>query len=151
MTALVDAVRPNPAYVLDRLSNMIAANAEGLALYDGFAELPAVQRNTCRYLLTDPRARDIFLEWEELARGAVAHLRAANAHHLQGPELQTLVTDLREQSPLFEGWWNEHIVERRRASIKHIRTDTNHIAVRRYEVLHIPEEELRMTLWMPGT
>jgi transcriptional regulator with XRE-family HTH domain len=150
MTALVDAVRPNPAYVLDRLSNMIAANPEGLALYDGFLELPRERRNTCRYLLTDGRARQIFVEWEELARGAVAHLRAANAHHLQDSELQALVAELREQSPLFEEWWNEHIVERRRASMKHVRTSAGEIIARRYEVLHIPEEELRMTLWMPG-
>ena len=35
MEALVAAVRPNPAYVLDRLSTIVAANPEGLALFDG--------------------------------------------------------------------------------------------------------------------
>ncbi len=151
MATLVEAVRPNPAYVLDRLSNMLAANPEGLTLYDGFADVSPHQRNTCRYLMTNPRARDIFLEWEEIARGAVAHLRAANADNLHDPELQALVTELREHSALFEEWWSEHIVERRRTSIKHIRaTDGNTIA-RRYEVLHLPEDGLRMTLWLPGT
>lgn len=151
MTALVEAVSPNPAYVLDRLSNMVAANAEGLALYEGFAELAPEQRNTCRYLMTDPRAPQIFIEWEELARGAAAHLRAANADDLQDPELQALVTDLSGQSPLFTEWWSEHLVQRRRASIKHIRTTTGDVIARRYEVLHIPDEALRMTLWLPET
>ena len=104
MATLVEAVRPNPAYVLDRLSNMLAANPEGLALYDGFADVSPRQRNTCRYLVTNPRAREIFLEWEEIARGAVAHLRAANAANLQNPELQALVAELREHSALFEEW-----------------------------------------------
>lgn len=149
MAALVEAVRPNPAYVLNRLSDMIAANAEGLALYDGFADLAPDRRNTCRYLMTDPRAPRIFLEWEELARGAVAHLRAANPDDLHGPELQELVAELSGQSPLFAEWWSEHLVERRRASIKHIRTPEGQVVARRYEVLHLPEEELRMTLWLP--
>lgn len=94
MTALVDAVSPNPSYVLDRLSNMIAANDEGLALYDGFADDAPEHRNTCRYLMTDSRAPRIFVEWEELARGAVANLRAANADDLHDPELQELVAEL---------------------------------------------------------
>jgi transcriptional regulator with XRE-family HTH domain len=151
MTALVEAVSPNPAYVLDRLSNMITANAEGLALYEGFAELEPTQRNTCRYLMTDPRAPRIFVEWEELARGAVAQLRAANADDLQDPQLQSLVTDLSLQSPRFAAWWSEHIVQRRRASITHIRTSTGDVIARHYEVLHIPDESLRMTIWLPGT
>ena len=150
MATLVEAVRPNPAYVLDRLSNMVAANAEGLALYDGFAELDHRQRNTCRYLMTNSRAREIFLEWEEIARGAVAHLRAANADNLHDPELQALVAELREHSALFEEWWSEHIVERRRTSIKHIRTNDGGTIARRYEVLHLPEDGFRMTLWLPG-
>ncbi|WP_162940108.1 helix-turn-helix transcriptional regulator [Gryllotalpicola protaetiae] len=149
MSALVDAVRPNPAYVLDRLSNMVAANTEGLALYAGFGELPPEQRNTCRYLMTDPRAPRIFVEWEELARGAVAQLRAANAGRLDDPALRALIEELRGESPLFAEWWGGHLVERRRASIKHLRTAAGEVA-RRYEVLHLPEEELRMTIWLPG-
>ena len=151
MATLVEAVRPNPAYVLDRLSNMLAANPEGLALYDGFADISPRQRNTCRYLITDPRAREIFLEWEEIARGAVAHLRAANADNLHNPELQALVAELCQRSALFEEWWSEHIVERRRTSIKHIRATDGDTITRRYEVLHLPEDGLRMTLWLPET
>lgn len=149
MTALVDAVSPNPAYVMDRLSNIIAANEEGLALFDGFTELEPEKRNTCRYLLTDVRARTIFLEWEELARGAVAQLRAANANKLEDPELLDLVGELREQSPQFDEWWNGHLVGRRRASTLHIRARDGQTLTRRYEILHLPDEELRMTIWLP--
>lgn len=150
VTALVEAVRPNPAYVLDRSSNMIAANPEGLALFDGFADLPSDQRNTCRYLISDPRARAIFVEWDEIARGAVAHLRSANADDLQRAELRSLVAELSSQSSLFAEWWNEHIVERRRTSIKHILVNGDVVA-RRHEVLYLPEDNLRMTLWLtPG-
>ncbi|SDS19754.1 helix-turn-helix domain-containing protein [Microterricola viridarii] len=151
LAALVEAVRPNPAYALDRLSNMVAANSEGLALYDGFALLPPGERNTCRYLMTDNRAREIFVEWEEIARGAVAHLRAANAENLLDADLQTLVSELRERSTLFNRWWDEHLVERRRASIKHLRAQDGGITAHRYEVLHLPDEKVRVTIWLPET
>lgn len=129
---------------------MVAANAEGLALYDGFVEMAVEERNTCRYLITDPRAPRIFVEWEDIARGAVMHLRAANAAGLQDPELHALVSDLSRQSPRFAEWWGGHIVEHRRASLTHIRSDTGDVVARRYEVLHLPDESLRMTLWLPG-
>lgn len=150
LTALVEAVGPNPAYILDRLSNMVAANAAGLALYRGFAELAPAERNTCRYLMTDPRAPERFVEWEEIARGAVAHLRSANADDLQNPALQSLTDELRARSPFFDAWWNEHLVERRRGSLRHLRTDAGDIVARRYETLYLPDDGLRMTLWYGG-
>lgn len=150
MTALVDAVSLRPAYVLDRVSNMVAANVEGLALYRGFADKEPGERNTCRYLMTDARARETFVEWEDLARGAVAHLRAANATDLHDTELQALVVELSAASPLFSGWWAEHLVQRRRAAITHVRTDAGEVVAWRYEVLHLPDEGLRMTLWLPA-
>lgn len=147
--ALVAAVRPNPAYVLDRLSNVVAANPEGLALFDGLADEPAEARNTCRYLVAHPRAREIFVDWEDIARGAVAHLRAANAADLREPGLLALVAELTEASPSFADWWAGHVVERRRSSTKRIRTADGAVVERHYEVLHLPEDGLRMTLWLP--
>lgn len=147
MQALVAALRPQPAYVLDRLSCMVAANEEGLALFDGFAEAPARERNTCRYLLTDPRARVTFVEWEDLARGAVAHLRAANADDLQRPELHALVAELSAASTLFDECWRGHLVARRRTSVSHVRV-AGDVVARRHEVLYLPEDDLRMTVWL---
>jgi transcriptional regulator with XRE-family HTH domain len=148
MSALVEAVRPNPAYVLDRLSNIVASNNEGLTLFDGLGELPTEERNTCRYLMTHPRAREIFLDWEDIARGAVAHLRAANAHALDDADLQELVSELRVKSPQFAEWWAVHIVQRRRSAAERIQSAAG-VRTHRYEVLHLPEERLRMTLWLP--
>ncbi len=99
--------------------------------------------------MTDPRAPRVFLDWETIARGAVAHLRAVNAGNLQDPELRALITELGDASPLFTQWWDAHIVQRRRASAHRIRTGTGEVVERRYEVLHLPGEQARMTLWLP--
>lgn len=149
MSALVAAVRPQPAYVLDRLSTIVAANEEGMSLYAGLAELPPSQRNTCRYLLTDPRARETFLDWEELARGAVAHLRAANVDRLDDPRLGDLVRELGAKSPQFAAWWGGHIVERRRGATTRIRGRDGIVVERSYEILHLPDDAVRLTMWLP--
>lgn len=151
MQSLAQAVRPNPAYVLDRLSNMVAANAEGLALFDGIVDSAAHTRNTCRYLLTHPRAKETFLDWTDVARGAVAHLRAANASNLSDPQLQSLVAELRRSNELFDAWWDGHLVERRRASAARIRAADGVVRSHRFEVLHLPEDGMRMTLWLTGS
>ncbi len=149
MSALVAAVRPQPAYVLDSLSTIVAANEEGMSLYAGLAELPPEQRNTCRYLLTDPRARETFLDWEELARGAVAHLRAANVDRLDDPRLSDLVRELGAQSSQFAAWWSGHIVERRRRATNRIRGLDGVVTERSYEILHLPDDAVRLTIWLP--
>lgn len=149
MQALVDAVRPNPAYVLDRLSAIVAANPEGLALFEGIEALPVQRRTTCGYLLTHPRARETFVDWEDVARGAVGHLRAANADDLADAELCSLVGDLSGESALFAEWWGGHLVRRRRSSTQRIRTAEGSEVLRRYEVLHLPDERMRMTIWLP--
>lgn len=149
MSALVAAVRPQPAYVLDRFSTIVAANEEGMSLHAGLAELPPEQRNTCRYLLTDPRARETFLDWEELARGAVAHLRAANVDRLDDPRLGDLVRELGTRSPQFTAWWSGHIVERRRGATTRIRGLDGVVVERSYEILHLPDDAVRLTIWLP--
>ncbi|MBP2436204.1 helix-turn-helix domain-containing protein [Microbacterium amylolyticum] len=97
MARLVDAVRPHPAYVLDRVSGVVAASAD------------------------DPEA----------------------------PELAELVSELSETSEEFAQWWADHIVVRRRGAVQEIRRRDGSFAAHHYEVLHLPDSGMRMTLWLP--
>jgi transcriptional regulator with XRE-family HTH domain len=150
MEALVQAVEPNPAYVLDRLSNIVAANEPGLALFDGMVDIAPQDRNTCRYLFTHPRAKEIFLDWEDLAKGAVGHLRSANADDLDEPGLRAIVAELSGRSGQFADWWSGHVVHRRRSASQRLQQADGSHSVRRYEVLHLPGDGMRMTIWLPA-
>jgi hypothetical protein len=75
---LLEAFRPNPAYLLSRTNDLLAANPAGFQLLPGLAEWPARQRNTIRYAFLHPAARALWPDWEK-ARGCVAHLRAVAA------------------------------------------------------------------------
>jgi MmyB-like transcription regulator ligand binding domain len=49
-------VRPCPAYVLTRASELLAANPEALTLFAGLADWPPERRNTIRYTFFHPAA-----------------------------------------------------------------------------------------------
>lgn len=60
---LLENIRPCPAYALSRYGDVLAANAEALALHVGLEKWPVGQRNTIRYLFRDPITRDLFPDW----------------------------------------------------------------------------------------
>ncbi|WP_091095723.1 hypothetical protein [Micromonospora citrea] len=72
--AVLDALRDSPAYVLNRLGDVLAWNdpfdrlARPLGLLDGH------RPNLVWYVLTDERARDHFPDWARLADQQVAEL-----------------------------------------------------------------------------
>lgn len=76
---ILEAVRPYPAYVLNRAQDVLAANPEALALLAGLEDWPPERRNTVRYSFTHPAAPRLFADWESVTASHVAHLRAQHA------------------------------------------------------------------------
>jgi len=109
---LLETVRPNPAYVLSRTYDMLAANPGGALLHPGLAEWPARQRNTIRYTFLHPAARELFPDWEQKARGCVAQLRAVAGVDPDAQDLATLVGELLVKSPDFGRLWGRYEVRR---------------------------------------
>ncbi|MDL9936324.1 helix-turn-helix transcriptional regulator [Gordonia sp. ABSL1-1] len=145
MSRLVESLRPNPAYVLDQVSNVVAINSEGAELFTGLMDHP--RPNTCRYLLTDPRARERFVDWEDNARRSVAALRAANAD-VADPGLDALTTELSAASTTFGEWWASFAVAPRRADAKRFRDTDGRVITYPYESLRLPDPGLRMTVYL---
>lgn len=79
ISQLLAKVRPYPAYLLTRTSDLLAANPEALALFCGITDWPEPERNTIRYTFCHPAARELFADWEEAAASTAAHLRALAA------------------------------------------------------------------------
>lgn len=74
---LLESVRPSPAYVLNEVNDVLAANLEGLALMPGLGDWPPAARNTIRYTFLHTAARTLFADWDRVARNSVAQLRSA--------------------------------------------------------------------------
>lgn len=150
---LLDSVRPFPAYVLNRISDVLAANPEALALFAGLSEWPEERRNTIRYLFRHPTARALFLDWEQAASTGVANLRAVLGDDPDAPGLADLVDELTAESPEFVQMWRRYDVEPRRSSAKRFRHPAVGTMTLTHEVLRLSDDGQRLCVYeaTPGT
>ncbi|MET9064972.1 helix-turn-helix transcriptional regulator [Streptosporangium sandarakinum] len=107
---LLETLRPNPAFVVSRTNDLLAATPGGLRLLHGIADWPERQRNTIRYTFLHPAARDLWVDWEQKAKGCVAQLRALAGTDPDAPDLASLVGELIVKSPDFNRLWERYEV-----------------------------------------
>ena len=107
---LLEALRPNPAYVMSRTSDLLAYNPGGLRLFAGIESWPAKERNTVRFLFLHPAARELFEDWDGHLRACVAQLRALAGTDPDAPDLAHLIGELLLKSPEFARLWERYDV-----------------------------------------
>lgn len=149
---LLETVRPCPAYVLNQVSDMLAANPEGLALFHGLADWPPPRRNTARYTFLHPAARELFTDWEHSAATTAANLHAVAAANPDAAGLTDLIEELTEHSPEFAKLWQRYDIRRRRGEPKTFRHPRVGTLTLTYEVLQISERQ-RISIYQaaPGS
>ncbi|MFL1430897.1 MULTISPECIES: helix-turn-helix transcriptional regulator [unclassified Nocardiopsis] len=118
---LLGALEGAPALVLGRRADVLAQNRLGRALFTDFERFPAARRNYTRWMLLDEEAHTLFVDWEEQARAAVRNLRLEAGNDPADRATAELVAELREHSPAFDGWWDEHRVHQRTHGSKRLR------------------------------
>ncbi|TDC00692.1 transcriptional regulator, partial [Actinomadura bangladeshensis] len=109
---MLDSLRPSPAYVLNDVNDVLAANPEGLALMSGLGDWPPGRRNSIRYTFLHPAARTVFADWDRVARNGVAHLHTAELT-APGPTA-ALAAELAAASGEFAELWNRQDVRVKR-------------------------------------
>ncbi|WP_406430770.1 helix-turn-helix transcriptional regulator [Streptomyces sp. NBC_00631] len=123
--ATVDAVRPGvmvllerwvdlPAFVVGPRRDVLAGTA--LAARVNPAWSPG--HNLIEFTFLDPRARIVYLDWEDIAIQAVAGLRTTAAG--RPAELDRFVASMRERSETFRTLWDSHDVYDRVAGQKRL-------------------------------
>ncbi|MFI9415115.1 helix-turn-helix transcriptional regulator [Nocardia gamkensis] len=105
---LLGSVRPSPAYVLNEVNDVLAANLEGLALMPGLGDWPPSARNTIRYTFLHTAARTLFADWDRVARNSVAQLRSAEP--TSSGLVANLVEELSAASNESAALWRRHEV-----------------------------------------
>ncbi|AXG81595.1 MmyB family transcriptional regulator [Streptomyces paludis] len=105
---LLESLRPNPAHVVSRTHDLLAANPSGLSLLAGIEEWPTRQRNIARYAFLHPASRGLFHDWGTQVRGCVARLRTLAAADPDAPDLTRLAGELLMKSPEFSRLWRNN-------------------------------------------
>ncbi|MEV0224723.1 helix-turn-helix transcriptional regulator [Streptomyces sp. NPDC050704] len=102
---LLDELTTTPALVMGRHMDILAWNALAAALLTDFGRVPEKKLNYARLIFTDPRFRELYLDWRTIARSCVAQLRVEAAKCPGDPELTALVGELSVADADFRQWW----------------------------------------------
>ncbi|WP_405959589.1 helix-turn-helix transcriptional regulator [Streptomyces sp. NBC_00024] len=108
---ILESLRPNPAYVVGRTFELLAANPGGLRLFAGIEDWQGEQRNLARYVFLHPAARALFDDWDNAVRSAVAWLRGLAGIEPDAPDLVLIVDELLSKSPEFARMWDRYDVK----------------------------------------
>ena len=106
-----------PAYVRNDRLDLLGANQLGrVLLSEVFEQGP--RANLARYLFLDERSHHFYIEWQKVARDAVAALRIRAAQNPYDQAFAELIGELSTRSEEFRQWWATHNVSLHRTSTK---------------------------------
>jgi transcriptional regulator with XRE-family HTH domain len=109
-TALLEALHPTPAWVLNPALDILAWNpAMALTVTDP-AQLPLPHRNVAWLLFCTTLGRQLFEEWTSVTAEVVGLLRNAAAHHPDDARTTAVIADLTVASADFGQLWRDHRV-----------------------------------------
>jgi transcriptional regulator with XRE-family HTH domain len=147
---LVENLGANPALVIGRRWDYLAWNRAACALFGDLGSIPKAARNHLWLMFMDLTRRQMFTDWEQGSRLAVARFRADSARHLGDPSFEELIHALRSSSEDFCKAWKRHEVARTgqgRKRIEHPRVGT---LIFEHAVFHPSEAaEQRLILYTP--
>jgi hypothetical protein len=134
----VDGWSDSRPFVLGRRGDVLATNHLARALLSDFDAMPYRDRNLTKWILLDPAARQLYVDWAQIAVEMVAILRLDAGAHPDDPRTTELVGELMMKSPEFSRWWDQHKVLNRTWGDKRFRHPVVGPLEIDYEALHLP-------------
>ncbi|KUM83153.1 MULTISPECIES: helix-turn-helix domain-containing protein [Streptomyces] len=118
---MLDDLSASPAFVIGRCTDILGWNRLAAALWTDFGKYPEPERVFVRLLFTEPWMRELYVDWEEVTRLAIAQLRMESARYPDDQPLTALVEELSARDAQFRQWWTEHDVAMRGQGVKKLR------------------------------
>lgn len=118
---ILDGMPGLPAFVRNARLDIVAINQLGAALYAPVFDDPQRPANLARFTFLDPRARDLYPNWNEAANTSVALLRTEAGRNPFDRGLTDLVGELVTRSETFRNRWAAHNVRLHRSGSKQFR------------------------------
>jgi transcriptional regulator with XRE-family HTH domain len=149
---MLDQMDRLPAFVLGPRMDVLAWNrlADAVCDYSGHDEVP----NMCRRVFLDPRAHEIYQEWDRAAEETVAVLRWNASRNTNDRALAALIGELSIHSKRFRELWGRHDVRQKASGRKLLRHPLVGELDLAYESLPVPDHKdvlLVVYLAQPGS
>lgn len=147
---LLETFAQAAAYVLGPALDVLAANPIADALLSPFG----TERNMPRVLFTDPRAKEVFADWELQLSSSVYALRLNAGRFPDDAEITGLVAELGAASPRFRALWADHDVAGLTRKFKvfvHPEVGRVELTYQTFEVVDAPGQQLLVGTPEPGS
>ena len=130
-----------PAYLRNGRLDILATNALGAALYAPLLRSAAQPTDSARFTFLDSGSRDYWDDWDAMAAGLVATLRAEAGRYPTDKRLTDLVGELATRSPEFRQRWASHDVYRHSTGRKTLHHPLVGELTLDFEVMTFPADE----------
>jgi hypothetical protein len=142
---------PAPAMLINSRYDIIKSNSASQDFFWDWHSLPCVHHNTLWCCLTEPQARDQFVNYVEEMSYMVARMRAAYALHVGDPEWEEDIRRLASLSQEFADLWDRHEVagpEQRTRRFRHRRVGLMSFTMTEFDLPTCPE--VRLVVYTPA-
>jgi transcriptional regulator with XRE-family HTH domain len=148
MRALLDRLEPTPAYLLNRLGDILAHTTGFAALAGPLGILDAAEPNFLYYFFTDPRARRAYPDWDRIADELVGQLKIEST--VDDPHIGELTDELTVAAGArFTDRWTTGTTLPTRTGIDRIAHPTAGELRLAYETLDLPDLQ-RLIVYLPA-
>jgi transcriptional regulator with XRE-family HTH domain len=146
--AMLEAWEPSPAFVINRLSDVLAwtRGFERIARPVGMLDLDPP--NLARYTFGDERSLSVYPDWDAVADEAVGNLRSGIAS--EDAQSLELVEELADAAgTAFTDRWHSKPMRLKRSGIKRlVHPDVGELRIA-FETLELPDlDEQRLVIWL---
>ncbi len=107
---MLDSLTDQAGFILGRRGDVLATNHLARVLLADFDAMPYRDRNLTRWIILDPAARDLYVDWAKIAAEMTAILRLDAGRHPDDTRTAELVGELTMKSADFRRWWADHKV-----------------------------------------
>ncbi|MGZ3520295.1 MAG: MmyB family transcriptional regulator [Vulcanimicrobiaceae bacterium] len=148
---VLDALDPNPAYIIGRRWDVLAQNNATSAVLGDYASASGYGCNMLWRFFMERSQREFVSDWDRLARTLVAKFRAVAAHYSADPAFGALVGELLETSSEFRKLWAQHDVVRILGGLKVYNHPVVGELMLEYTTLMVPDfPDMRMMVYTPA-
>lgn len=123
VAAVPELVDPAPSYVTGATTDVLAINTAAAELFSGLVHPDARvsgRPNLARWVFLDPTARQVLVDWADIAQTVLARVRANAGRHSRDPRFTALVQELCDGSAEARTWWSRYDIATHRTGAKEV-------------------------------
>ena len=149
---VLDALPLSPAFVKTATWDIVAWNRAASSVMTDYGALEPHQRNVLRMMFCEPKVRERQLDWESVARFAVATFRADAARAGATETMQALVDELSRASADFVRLWRDNDVRSHGSGVKTLRDPAGGWLSMEFSAFAVDgRPDLAMVIYNPAT